>query len=88
MSLGILQQIDLPDDSGSVVLYDWMMEEPNLVLLRDGKVQWRALPPEPKPDCFTEISMDGDNLTAFTFSCYRVHIDIHTGEIIARQFTK
>ena len=46
------------------------------------------LPTSSGPDCYTEANVDGDKLSAFSFSCYRCRIDIKTGTIVSKSFTK
>lgn len=88
----ILNQIAL-DATATVVLYDWM-EVPdcrNLVLKDGDGVRWRALPPlgeEPRRDCFVSVKWDGKALTAHTFSCFEVAVDLATGAIDILKFTK
>jgi len=46
------------------------------------------LPTSSGPDCYTEARVDGDRLSAFSFSCYRCEIDIERGTIVSKSFTK
>src|SRR5688500_5107606 len=83
MSGRIIDRIDLPDNAGSVVLYDWedMRDGGNLVRRNsDDEVLWRAAPPmKGMQDCFTAISWDGKVLIANTWSCYRIGVNLQNG---------
>ena len=46
------------------------------------------LPTSSGPDCYTEAKMYGDRILAFSFSCHRCEIDIETGAIVSKSFTK
>ncbi len=74
------------------LLYDWMAEEVkdgrNLMRVdAAGQILWKASPPD-KQDCFTRIEWDGQALTANTWSCYRVAVDLENGEVTVLAFTK
>jgi hypothetical protein len=69
---------DLPDDGGA-----------NLCRVRpDGSEVWRATPPDGPNDLWTEAEVDGDVVSAFSWSCYRVRLDLSTGCELERVFTK
>lgn len=90
----VLDRLDLPENAGSITLYDWMAEEMhdgrNLVRADpDGRVVWKAVPPlTGRQDCFTKMRWDGQALTAHTWSCYRVSVDVHDGSVTILEFTK
>jgi hypothetical protein len=89
----ILTRIYLPKAAGTIVLYDWMeIDSPdcaNLVKMgRNDEIEWKAMPPERPPDCFTSVAIVGVALTAHSWSGYRVIVDIHTGKIVEAVFTK
>ena len=90
----VLDRIDLPDNAGSITLYDWMAKEVedgrNLIRVDpDGRVLWQAEPPLPgKRDCFTSMQWDGKTLTAFTWSSYKVSIDMQDGTVTVLYFEK
>lgn len=72
--------IDVGDDveqRGSLALID-----------DDGSEVWRVPPPNGSADRWTEASIEGATVTAFSWSCYRVTIDLVTGAELARVFTK
>ena len=54
----------------------------------DGAVIWRASPPGPGPDCWSEYEVVGSVVEAFSWSCFRVRLDIATGAELSRTFTK
>jgi len=97
MEARIIDQLDLPDQLGKVTLYDWMAEEVrdgrNLIRTdNNGQEVWRAKPTHfgesGTEDCFTKMVWDGRELTAFTWTCYRVAIDIEGGTVTTLNFTK
>jgi|EP00456_Euglypha_rotunda_P059356 hypothetical protein len=92
----ILERARLLNDA-TVTLYDWMANDVrdgrNLIATdRNGVELWRAKPVNygdtMRQDCFTAIRWDGVNLTANTWSCYRVLIDTDTGKVTILEFTK
>ncbi|MEO5322304.1 hypothetical protein PV773_03170 [Mesorhizobium sp. CC13] len=55
----------------------------------ESHILWKASPPiKGMQDCFTEVQWDGQNLTAGTWSGYRVSIDPENGEVTVLGFTK
>lgn len=94
MSEQIIDRVDLADEAGSIVLYDCMSEEVNdgRNLIRvgpKGNILWKASPPTTgMQDCFTRMQWDGQTLTANTWSCYRVGIDLRNGDVTVLEFTK
>ena len=94
MSGQIIDRVDLADEGGSIVLYDWMAEEVsdgrNLIRVGPkGNILWKASPPTTgMQDCFTHMQWDGQTLTANTWSCYRVGIDPQSGDVTVLEFTK
>jgi hypothetical protein len=81
----------------TVTLYDWMAEDVrdgrNLVATdRQGVEVWRAKPViygDPRhQDCFTAIRWDGVNLTAYTWTGYKVSVDADSGDVTTLEFTK
>lgn len=94
ISVQIIDRIDLANGAGSIMLYDWMAEEVkdggNLMRVdADGTILWRALPTETNgQDCFVSFRWDGQNLTANTWSGYRVRVDLQNGHVTVLDFTK
>ena len=90
----IRQEIDLPDGSGRLVLFDWSLDTKvrleNLVLLDTaGMFVWAAqLPEGTAPDCFVNVRYDGKTLSANSWSCHLVTLDLRTGKILGQQFVK
>ena len=90
----MIDRVDLPDAQGSVVLYDWMSDDVkdgrNLVKVDpEGGILWKAIPPTTgMQDCFTRMKWDGQTLTANTWSCYRVCVDLQNGGVTVLEFTK
>ena len=92
----IFERARLLNDT-TITLYDWMAGDVrdgrNLIAnSRDGTELWRAKPiindvPSQK-DCFTAIRTDGVSLTAFTWSGYKVLVDVDDGNIAIIEFTK
>jgi hypothetical protein len=61
----------------------------SLALVRaDGSEVWRVTPPDGVKDRWTEARLDGEHVTAFSWSCYRVTLDARTGAELSRLFTK
>jgi hypothetical protein len=61
----------------------------SLALVReDGSEVWRVTPPHGAGDRWTEAHLDGDRVSAFSWSCYRVTLDAATGTELDRVFTK
>jgi hypothetical protein len=92
MSGRVINRVDLPENAGSVVLYDWddMRDGYNLVRLDlEGDILWRAAPPmKGMQDCFIGICWDGKDLIANTWSSYRVSVNLQNGAITVLEFTK
>ena len=96
MHAPILDQIELPNSLGTVTLFDWMAEEVrdgrNLIRTDpEGRELWRAEPAffdQGQKDCFVQMAWDGEVLTASTWSCFRVSIDLATGATTTLEFTK
>ena len=48
-----------------------------------GGVIWEAdLPPGTGADCYTDASLKGETVSAFSLSCYRCDIDVKTGRLV------
>lgn len=64
----------------------------NLMLVdHAGNIVWKAVPPtqgKGMQDCFTYLQWDGQTLTANTWSCFRVMIDLQDGNVTILEFTK
>lgn len=93
MSERIVDRIALPDSTTSIVLYDYMDEEfrdgRNIVKIDEcGNVLWRATPPGGCSDCFMTVCMEGDEIIAHTWNCFRVRIDRDSGAVTILEFTK
>ncbi|MBB3440946.1 hypothetical protein [Rhizobium sp. BK379] len=94
MSDKIMDRIDLPDGEGSILLYDYMLEEVkdgrNLIRVdASGRIVWKAiLPPVSALDCFVAVDLRGGKLTANTHSCYLVAVDIENGHSTVLTFTE
>ncbi len=53
-----------------------------------GEVVWVAEMPERTGDAYVDARLEGGSLTAWSWSCYRVVIELATGKITERVFTK
>jgi hypothetical protein len=90
----VIDRIDLPDNAGSLLLYNWMAEDVkdgrNLIRVDpEGNILWKASPPTTgTQDCFTRMRWDGQKLIANTMSCYLVAVAPHNGEVTVLHFTK
>jgi hypothetical protein len=54
----------------------------------DGSVAWTALPPRNADDAWTAVRVDGQQVVAYSWSCFEVRVDLSTGLEISRAFTK
>lgn len=97
MQAAILNRIELPNRLGAISLFDWMAEEVqdgrNLIRTTiDGIELWRAEPPlyreAGQNDCFTQIAWDGEALIAWTWSCFKVEVNLANGAVTTLAFTK
>ena len=97
MDAAILDRIELGHSLGALTLYDWMAEEVqdgrNLIRTDNkGHELWRAEPTffgrPGYEDCFTNVMWNGASLTAYTWSGFRVAIDLHDGAVTVLEFTK
>lgn len=81
-------------ETGTVVLLKYSEKKygsfENLLLLtQDGTVLWRAeLPTSSSTDAYVDFELRNSRLFANSWSCYRVEIDMRTGRILNREFTK
>jgi len=87
-----LMRLELPNEVGSIVLYDWMETSDGRNLVRLDKFDrliWQATPYMPElRDCFVRVWWEGELLMAQTFSCFRGEIDVGDGSFTALEFTK
>lgn len=52
-------------------------------------IKWSVeLPTSSGPDCYTEAEVIEGTMSAFSFSCFRCVIDLETGRIISKSFSK
>jgi len=55
----------------------------------DGSVVWRAeLPPGSQPDAYVAVSVSDTEISASSWSGYRVVLDAETGQILRSDFVK
>jgi hypothetical protein len=54
----------------------------------DGSVIWRAALPENSGDTYTRVDWSAQHLTAHSWSGFEVVLDVETGDIVSRVFTK
>ena len=88
----VLAQVGLPDGS-KVFLYDMPPEGAHVISnltceTADGTMLWSASPGQFGPDAFVRICIDDDELTANTWSGYRLWLDPGSGREVRRDFTK
>lgn len=83
----------IPDSDRAVVLLDYMCGRPtgpyqNLICVDcKGEVVWCAQLPT-NTDAYVSFDLRGDELLANSWSGYRVHVDIATGQLLESKFTK
>jgi hypothetical protein len=84
----------IPQSNDGVVLFDYPLEErhgtfANLIRITpSGTIVFHAELPEKSGDFYVRAEIRDGKLIANSWSCYRVSIDISTGLIIERVFTK
>jgi hypothetical protein len=85
----------VPGSDDGIVLYEYYRPErtygcfDNLVRVRPfGSVLWRAELPSNETDSYTAAEISEGALSAYSWSCYRVRIDLETGRITERVFSK
>ena len=87
----ITRELRIPNSDGRIVLVEHSSgDDPsNLSRMRsDGSVVWCPRPPEQNNDFWTEAELEADAVSAFSWSCYRVRLDLETGAERTRTFTK
>jgi hypothetical protein len=83
----------IPHSSDCIVLCD-PDDEPRgayrnlLRVSSDGLVVWQADLPSSENDCYVAVQLRDDILSANTFSCFAVRLDLVTGRILTKTFTK
>ena len=92
MSGQIINRVDLPDEAGSIVLYDWMSDNVkdgrNLMRVDAHGILLRATSPATGiQDCFAQMRLDRKALTANTWSCCRVGVDVQDAGVTVLEFT-
>jgi hypothetical protein len=82
--------ISLPDGRGQLELPETAGGYVSAVVCQgaDGSVDWRALPPEGASDAWVTVYLDGNEVVANSWSCWRVRFDLATGIETSRLFTK
>jgi hypothetical protein len=73
----VIDESDVVERRGSLALVN-----------EDGSEVWRVKPPNGTADRWTDARLDGETVTAFSWSCYRVTIDVATGAELSRVLTK
>jgi hypothetical protein len=81
----------LPGTAGCIVLVVRQVRskpDPNLWRYSyDKGIIWRAVLPRSGADSYVDFKLEDGDLYANSWSCYRVKIDLDTGQIISRVFT-
>ena len=86
-----VHELSLPGSDDRIVLVEYSSGDhpANLSRVRpDGSAVWSAPPPEQNNDFWTEAELEEDVVSAFSWSCYRVRLDLRTGAERSRTFTK
>jgi hypothetical protein len=83
----------IPGQSDALVILDWAGRTPgafgNLLRLRpDGTPAWVAALPWEGDDFFTEFRLSDGVIHAWTWSCFRVSVDLETGRLGEPVFVK
>jgi len=89
----IIKQLQIQDRAIHVVLInsdEKMGSFQNLIAIdNSGHILWKAELPDPLTgDMYVDISLQNNRLIAYSWSGYRVEIDLTSGQIISRKFTK
>jgi len=89
-SLNVVSEIlRVPDSEDEIVLRDYFGEpgvRSNLSRVRpDGTEVWRATPPGPEPDAWTEIRLEPHAVIARSWGNYFVTLDLETGNELSRR---
>jgi hypothetical protein len=81
--------VELPDGS-RLELVPADSEYASAIVRRepDGSVTWRAPPPEGGQDAWVRVRLQDEAVVANSWSCWLVRLDVTTGAIIERTFTK
>lgn len=84
----------IPNSSDGLALYHYYRPDhpygafETLVRVRpDGSIVWRAELPETS-DVYVTAGLTNGRLFARSYGCYDVEINIETGKIVTKQFTK
>ena len=83
--------IAVPASSNWLILLDHMFtprHSSNLLCVDgNGVERWRASLPT-SPDSFVDVKAVENSIFAWTWSCYRLEINVDTGATISMEFTK
>lgn len=83
-------RISIPGTRDVVDFAEFGADSPRAPIRRvrsDGSIAWSVEPPESQ-DSWVTVVVDGDRVTATSWSCWRVTVDVHSGREIDRVFTK
>jgi hypothetical protein len=89
-SENFVDAIGIPGSSDAIVLCERgpSSRDRNLLRVRaDGTILWIA-PAPPSFGSYCKIMLEDSVLVAWTWSCYRLRIDLETGDAIDVTFTK
>ena len=91
----VAEVVQIPNSDDGIALLEYFRQDPNrsfanLIRLRpDGSIAWKAqLPDTSGPDAYTSFSLDPSGLHAFSWSGFYVTLDLETGAITSREWTK
>ncbi len=92
----IVKSIELPGTCDTIILWEAIhnrlsaRNDHNLARLDcRGEIIWTArLPERTSPDSFVDVYLDGNVLSANTWSCFHVTLDGNTGALLTETFTK
>jgi len=91
--IGMPRVLSIPD-SDDVLVLDDAPDPPEYYqrVLRcrpDGTIAWTAAPPTNQPDdAWTTVHLQDNQVSANSWSCFRVTLDLATGAETERVFTK
>jgi len=81
--------LPIPENTDLIVLLSHKISFRNILRCHpNGKIVWLAELPTDSNDVYTHIDWNGNSLTANSWSCFYVTLDINTGKILSSAFTK
>lgn len=81
--------LPIPENVDLIVLLSHKIPFRNILRCHpDGEIVWQAELATNSNDVYTHVDWNGKSLTANSWSCFYVTLDINTGKILSSEFTK